>query len=96
MLERTGEVIYKIQSGPRANPVVVHVDHLKRYHTEEPLKSWNASPNEKGCQTDPLDDGSEDAEQVMSPRWGPEEDKPEPGPRRGGRTRKPPARTSSM
>jgi len=99
MLERTGEVNYKIQSGPRANPVVVHVDHLKPYHTEEPLESWvgdgdsNASPNEKGCQTDPLDDGSDDAEQVMSPRWGPEEDKPEPGLRRGGRTRKPPAWT---
>ena len=77
MLERTDEVSYKIHSGPRANPVVVHVDHLKRYHTEEPLKSWmgdgdwNASPNKKGCQTDPLYDGSEDAEQVISPRWGP-------------------------
>ena len=105
VLERASKVTYKIQSGPRADQVVVHVDHLKPYHTEEPLESWvgdgdsNASPNEKGCQTDPLDDGSDDAEQVMSPRWGPEEDKPEPGLRRGGRTRKPPARfgsTSSM
>ena len=38
VLERTGEANYKIQSGLRADPVVVHVDHLMRYHTEEPLK----------------------------------------------------------
>ena len=105
VLERASKVTYKIQSGPRADQVVVHVDHLKRYHIEEPLKGWvgdgdsNASPIEKGCRMDPLDDGSEDAEQVISPRWGPEEGKLESGPLRGGRTRKPPAGfgwTSSM
>ena len=99
VLDRTSKVNYKIQSGLKADQVVVHVDHLKRFHTEEPLKSWvgdgdsNVSPIEKGCRTDPLDDGSEDTEQVMSPRWGPEEGKLKPGPRRGGRTRKPPAWT---
>jgi hypothetical protein len=40
LLRRTGEVNYEIQYSAQANPIVVHVDHLKLYEGSDEMVSW--------------------------------------------------------
>ena len=36
VLQRINDVNYKIQTGPRSNPIIVHIDKLKRYEGRNP------------------------------------------------------------
>lgn len=38
--EKTDEVNCRIQRNATAEPLVVHIDHLKEYHAEELPESW--------------------------------------------------------
>lgn len=55
VLGKTSEVNYEIQSSKDATSLVVHVDHLKPFYTENPPISWicNDVENQKGTQTEP-------------------------------------------
>ena len=40
VVKQLGEVTYQIQEGPQKQPVAIHVDHLKRYESDNPPDSW--------------------------------------------------------
>jgi hypothetical protein len=54
VLGRVGEVNYRVQRNQNADPLVVHVDHLKESRSETPPVSWltDARDNDKSCQTE--------------------------------------------
>ena len=35
-----GDVTYKIKKSPDSRPIVVHADHLKRFHANGPPVTW--------------------------------------------------------
>ena len=43
IMAKLGEVTYQIQQYPTSKPLVVHVDHLKRYHYREIPSEWQTS-----------------------------------------------------
>ena len=41
VMAKLGDVTYRIQKTPKSKPLVVHVDHLKLFHTDTPLAGWS-------------------------------------------------------
>ena len=42
VMTKLGNVTYKIQRTPQSKPMVVHMDHLKIFHTDAPPEAWSS------------------------------------------------------
>ena len=59
-----GDVTYSIQKSSNSKPVTVHVDHLKLYHTEQPIAIWSTQVPAMGEQDPEVEPRNDDGAEV--------------------------------
>ena len=105
VLEKTGEVTYRIQRSETSQPVVVHIDQLKQYiYDGEPPASWLPKASlepvpeeteeqiaEQNAEDETEGEGEKEEEEEETPPEIPSHDEPE-FPRRSTRQKRPPVR----
>ena len=69
VMAKLGEVTYQIKKTPKSKPVVVHVDHLKLYHSAEIPPEWEVNrepetPSSQAIESQTIDDEIDVSEMI--------------------------------